>query len=47
LTVAEVCPRFWEHAEVYYRLVDGAPSGELDNFKHTLDPLVEQYGHVR
>ena len=46
LTVAEVCLRFWKHAEVYYRLVDGSPSGELDNYKHALAPLEEQYGHT-
>jgi hypothetical protein len=44
LTVAEVCLRFWKHAEVYYRLVDGSPSRELDHFKYALMPVVELYG---
>jgi integrase len=44
LTVAEVCLRFWKHAEVHYRLVDGSSSRELDHFKYALLPVVELYG---
>jgi integrase len=44
LAVSEVCLRFWKHAEVYYRLVDGSPSGELDNYKHAQAPLIDLYG---
>ena len=34
LSVSELCLRFWKHAEVHYRLVDGSPSGELDHYKY-------------
>lgn len=44
LTVSEVCERFWKHAEQHYRLVDGSPSREPENFKHALIPLVDLYG---
>lgn len=46
LSVAEVCLRFWKHAEVYYRLADGSPSGELDNHHYAQVPLVDLYGHT-
>lgn len=46
VTVAEVCLRFWKHAEVYYRLVDSSPSGELDNQKNAQAALVDMYGHT-
>ncbi len=46
LSVGEVCLRFWKHGEVYYRLVDGSPSGELDNHKHAQEFLVDLYGHT-
>lgn len=41
LSVSEVCLRFCKHAEVYYRLVDGSPSGEQDNHKYAQAPLVD------
>lgn len=44
LTVAELSLRFWKHAESYYRLTDGSPSGELDQFEYALKPLVDLYG---
>jgi integrase len=44
LTVAELLLRFWEHAEDYYRLVDGSPSRELDHYKLALRPILELYG---
>ncbi len=44
LSVAEVCVRFCKHAEVYYRLVDGSPSGEQDNYKYAQAPLIDLYG---
>jgi len=46
LSVAEICLRFWKHGESYYRLVDGSPSGELDNYKHAQATLVDLYGHT-
>jgi len=46
LTVSEVCLRFWKHAKSYYRLVDGSPSREPENFQHALLPRVDLYGHT-
>jgi hypothetical protein len=46
LTVAELCLRFWKHAEGYYRVADGTPSGKLDQFEYAPRPLVELYGHT-
>jgi len=46
IRVSEVCLRFWRHAETYYRLVDGSPSGELNIFRHSLEPLVNIYGET-
>src|SRR5258708_38232250 len=36
---SELCLRFWRHAEVYYRLVAGSPSDELNHFRQSLNPL--------
>ena len=44
ISVSEVCLRFWRHAQVYHRLVDGSPSEELHNFRYALDPLLKLYG---
>ena len=44
LTVNELCLRFWQHAEKYYRLADGSPSGELDNYKYAQVALSDLYG---
>ncbi len=45
LTVAELCLRFWNHAEGFYRLADGSPSKELDHYKYAQKALVALYGH--
>src|SRR5215216_3908746 len=44
LTVNEVVAGFWLHAEAYYRAPDGQPTGELDNYRLALLPLVKLYG---
>ena len=46
-TVAELCLRFWLHAEVHYRLADGTPSFELNHFELALRPLKELYLSTR
>src|SRR5258708_6199535 len=46
ISVAEICLRFWKHAEVFYRLVDGSRSDELDHFRYALDPLLKLYGQT-
>jgi integrase len=46
LTVAEVVLDYWRHAENYYRLVDGSPSGELSNLKDTFKALVRLQGDL-
>lgn len=38
--------RFWKYAEGYYRLTDGSPTGELDQFQYALKPLVDLYGRT-
>jgi integrase len=45
LTVAELCLRFWKHAEGLYRLADGSPSRELDHYKYAQKALIALYGH--
>ena len=45
LTVAELCLRFWKHAEGFYRLADGSPSKELDHYKYAQKALIALYGH--
>jgi hypothetical protein len=44
LSVAEVCVRFCKHADAHYRLVDGSPSGEKDNYQFGQAPLTDLYG---
>ena len=46
LTVSEVIARFWPHAEQHYRHLDGTPTNELDDFKYSLRPLNQFYGHT-
>jgi integrase len=47
LSVSELILRFWEqHAVKHYRHADGTPTGELDNFKHSLRPLRELFGRI-
>ena len=44
LTVSELCLRFWDHAENFYRLPDGSPSRELEHYQYSLKPVDEFYG---
>ena len=46
LTVNEMLLAFWDHVENHYRLPDGTPSSEQNNFKYALRPLREIYGHT-
>ena len=46
LTVAELVSRFWSHAEVHYRRLDGTPSQELTGYQYSLRPLVHLYGDL-
>jgi len=36
LIVAELCLKFWKHAQTYYRKPDGLPTSELQNFKEVI-----------
>jgi integrase len=45
-TVNEITLAFWTHAESYYRLPDGSPSTEIDNYRLSLRPLIAIYGHT-
>jgi integrase len=47
LTIDNLCLRFLEHADEYYRQKDGTPTGTLGNFKQSLRPLIELYGQTR
>ncbi len=44
ITVTEVIARFWEHAETYYRHVDGSPTSEIRSYKPPLAILNRLYG---
>ena len=44
MTVKAVILRFWEHAKIYYRHVNGSPTGEVDNYRRALRPLRRLYG---
>jgi integrase len=46
LTVNELLVRFWPHAEQHYRHPDGTPTGELADYKLSLRPFRELYGHT-
>jgi integrase len=45
LTVARLCVAYQEHAEEYYRRADGTQTGEADNVRYSLRPLVHLYGN--
>jgi integrase len=46
LTVVEMILAFWHHVERHYRHPDGTPTSEVDNFRLSLKPLKELYGHA-
>jgi integrase len=46
LTVNELILRFWPHAEQHYRYPDGTPTNELNDFRLSLRPLRQLYGHT-
>jgi integrase len=46
LSVNELILRFWPHAEQHYRHPDGTPTNELNDFRLSLRPLRELYGHT-
>src|SRR4051794_10365312 len=46
LTLYEIALQFDRHAERYYRNpTTGEPTGEADNFKDALRPMLDLYGH--
>jgi hypothetical protein len=45
--IAELAERFWEHAQAYYKRVDGTYTGEASCFRAPLDLLVRLYGRHR
>ncbi len=47
LTVNEMLLRFWGHVETHYRHADGSPTTEVENYRYSLRPLKELYGHTR
>jgi integrase len=46
LSINELILRFWPRAELHYRHADGTPTGELSDYKYSLRPLRELYGHT-
>jgi integrase len=44
LTVSQLIAAFWEHCQTYYRLPDGTPTSEVENFRQALRPLRRLYG---
>jgi len=46
LTVIELIARFWQHAQSYYRRLDGTPTSEIDNYRQALRPLKSLYGRT-
>jgi integrase len=45
LTVNELLLRYWAWAGDYYRDLDGNPTRELENLRHSLKPLRRLYAH--
>ena len=43
-TVNELVAAFWKWAEANYRDADGQPTGEAENYRQSLRPLVRKYG---
>ena len=46
LTVNELLLGFWSHVEQHYRYPDGSPTAEVENYRYSLKPLRELYGHT-
>jgi integrase len=46
MSVNEVILAFWKHAEQHYRHADGTPTNEPNDFRLSLRPLKELYGHT-
>jgi integrase len=46
LTVNEMLVLFWDHVERHYRLPDGTPTSEQNNFKYAIRALRELYGYT-
>ncbi|MBO0699618.1 MAG: site-specific integrase [Zavarzinella sp.] len=46
LTVAELILYFWRHVEAHYRHPDGTPTSEVENYRYSLRPVRELYGHT-
>jgi hypothetical protein len=46
LTVNEVLLHFWHHVEQHYRHGDGTATTEVENYRYSLRPVRELYGHT-
>ena len=46
-SVNEILLAFWRHAERHYRRADGTVTNELNEYRQTLRPVKELYGHTR
>lgn len=45
ITINELIMTFWHHVEQHYRHSDGTPTSEVENYRLSLRPLREMYGH--
>lgn len=46
LTVSQLCILFTQFADIYYSAPDGEPTGEADNFRDALKPLVAMFRNL-
>jgi hypothetical protein len=46
VAINELILAFWKHAERHYRHPDGRPTSELAEYRYSLRPLREMYGHT-
>lgn len=47
MTIDDLCLKFIDHADKYYRHKDGTPTGEADNIRHALRFLIKVHGRTR
>jgi integrase len=46
LTINELLVRYLRHCDAYYRRADGTQTGQADQVRYALRPLMDRYGHT-
>jgi hypothetical protein len=46
LTVNELLVRYLRHCDGYYRRADGSPTGQAEQVRYALRPVMDRYGHT-